>query len=404
VARKLSRRAGGTIGATGLYVVAIAGLHGPFRAIAARLPKDLPALPTAVSDGSVACAPLAGVNGAPQLLASASDSGLPAGVVLNAERASLASEDSGSVEVRIFADADADLPANRFLCATGRGPAATDRLPEAGRNRWPIPKSAGLLTEEDYLAAVARQVPTERPAGHGVIPTAVQIVTIANHPSARGIEGRIGGDPSSPPDLAIVARDLVMDGERVRATEFYITPWPDELIQTVAIRDMFLDLGEPFPTFDMRGSLCGPVTLPHHTPVCPPGFCGGGGEGGVAWNPTQGAYGTDRFAIGGNRTTLHWPTSFGTLEAKIAVIACTLFEPPHRDPPPMRCDIDVFTGKLIAEECNGRDDNCNGQIDEGFACSYVESCPCQPRSCGATTCGSLPDGCGQVITCGAPCP
>jgi hypothetical protein len=33
-----------------------------------------------------------------------------------------------------------------------------------------------------------------------------------------------------------------------------------------------------------------------------------------------------------------------------------------------------------------------------------QSCPCTPRTCGTTTCGSLPDGCGNVLNCGGACP
>lgn len=59
----------------------------------------------------------------------------------------------------------------------------------------------------------------------------------------------------------------------------------------------------------------------------------------------------------------------------------------------------------IVEQCNGQDDNCNGQIDEGIACAIPQQCPCQPsQACAEEDCGRrIPDGCGGVLDCGA-CP
>lgn len=47
------------------------------------------------------------------------------------------------------------------------------------------------------------------------------------------------------------------------------------------------------------------------------------------------------------------------------------------------------------EACNGRDDNCNGSIDEGGVCSQ----DCCPGTC-AGKCGpNVPDGCGGLLDC-----
>ena len=56
------------------------------------------------------------------------------------------------------------------------------------------------------------------------------------------------------------------------------------------------------------------------------------------------------------------------------------------------------------EVCNGIDDNCDGQIDEGGVCNATTtSCTCKKTTCGAqgATCGTIPDGCGGTILCKA---
>lgn len=51
------------------------------------------------------------------------------------------------------------------------------------------------------------------------------------------------------------------------------------------------------------------------------------------------------------------------------------------------------------EQCNGLDDTCNGQIDEG-TCHVTTGCACQPKKCGDVPCGSSqPDGCGGELNC-----
>lgn len=54
------------------------------------------------------------------------------------------------------------------------------------------------------------------------------------------------------------------------------------------------------------------------------------------------------------------------------------------------------------EVCNGEDDNCDDQIDEGGVCRAPTNCACQPVSCTSVgaQCGVIPDGCGAQLDCG----
>src|SRR5262249_54434655 len=103
------------------------------------------------------------------------------------------------------------------------------------------------------------------------------------------------------------------------------------------------------------------------------------------------------------RVTLHVPRvpdPLGGLRTDqgFSAIACSTYPPLiDRIPNPGGC------GNNEVEVCNGRDDNCNGDIDEGDVCAYRSTqCPCVPVSCAAVgaTCGTIPDGCGHVLTCG----
>ncbi|NVI97979.1 hypothetical protein HV824_07575 [Myxococcus sp. AM009] len=62
-------------------------------------------------------------------------------------------------------------------------------------------------------------------------------------------------------------------------------------------------------------------------------------------------------------------------------------------------------GQCVAptESCNGLDDDCDGNIDEGDVCALY--CTCTPTTCASQgkTCGSVPDGCGGTLSCGT-CP
>lgn len=57
------------------------------------------------------------------------------------------------------------------------------------------------------------------------------------------------------------------------------------------------------------------------------------------------------------------------------------------------------------EICDGKDNDCNGSIDEGSVCRNDSlSCTCVPKApvlaCGERICGPVADGCGGTIDCG----
>lgn len=67
-----------------------------------------------------------------------------------------------------------------------------------------------------------------------------------------------------------------------------------------------------------------------------------------------------------------------------------------------------------AQSCGVIPDNCGGTVDCGNGCTMGKSCggggtphqcgcPAQV-SCGGRDCGTLPDGCGGVLSCGGSCP
>jgi hypothetical protein len=82
----------------------------------------------------------------------------------------------------------------------------------------------------------------------------------------------------------------------------------------------------------------------------------------------------------------------------------TLLDPPTLLTPPR-----TTTCSDIPEVCDGVDNNCNGQIDEGIACDVIHLQQCAPSGClalgcGGATCGTIPDGCGGLVVCGGTCP
>jgi hypothetical protein len=400
VARVFKRDRDGTRAASDLYVVAVGGLRGTVKGIT---------IPLAAAGRSTAptCAPLPGPGNAPLLRTPVDARGQVNGVRIDSEHARAVDVRYGVAELRVFADAREGLPATRFACGTTVARKPIEPMPSAGKARWSLPKSAVLVSEADYLRAMGR--PGLRDGGlprveldSDTIGSAAQIIAVANHRDAQAIEADVAGTRVDAPQFAVVVRDLSVSGTRMRGTASFVVPWPRGGIPGTKGTGLFIDFGDLLPTFDLGDIGCGPVVLPGRDPGCFEGFC----TRLPKWTPMQGGYGMDRIYAGLDRTTLWWPDSganVGGLRGRIQIIACTLFEPPLRDPP-RRCDVDVFTGRPILDECNGRDDNCNGQIDEAPACMVPQSCPCQPRSCGTQTCGSIPDGCGGVVSCGGPCP
>src|SRR5688572_9080950 len=80
----------------------------------------------------------------------------------------------------------------------------------------------------------------------------------------------------------------------------------------------------------------------------------------------------------------------------LLVAACGSDEPNEAPPPTPRCAV---------ETCNGVDDDCNGQVDNGVSCP-VAGTSCQAGSClcpdGGAPCGdSCPDRQNDPLNCGA---
>jgi hypothetical protein len=431
IARSFDQLARGDIRAADLYVVAIRDAVQPTWALLS--PRLLRAVDSRgqfskPESKRIACVPRPGPLGVPLVLAGTGDAaaGLPAGVLLNAESPYQPRNGAGmTIELRLYPPSTSGAPANRFIC-TDTWPAVK---PSAGdvrqspstiddlETRWPLPKNAILISEDDYLhmlgatkASVGvapirgddRKSNDQRSDRRAIVREAVALVAAANLRGARGVQATLtrGATPHS--GLIVVARDWHEEGPDVSATEFYVVPLPMSSGVRQFGRDLFLNFPDGVPSLEFNATLCGPVSTPVLSPGCEFGYC----TDFPTWQSTIGNYGGDRFQQGLSRTTLRWPSVTGRGGFDINVAACTLFQPPPPPPPSgsRRCDFDAFTGRPVLEVCNGRDDNCNGQIDEGNTCDASQSCPCQPRSCGTTTCGSIPDGCGNIIPCGAPCP
>lgn len=369
---------------------------------------------------SLECSALPGPQGLAALGAD-SDAGLPSAVRINAESASLPRNGAGdSVTARFFPASDLGLPSIRFACSRAQGTSSLGKpLPEAGSARLPVGSGAVLMPEAEFQTwfNLARHGPLSVVSQEN-LREAASLVTAANHFAVQGIEGRRGHwwrlSPEQSPKLIVVARNLQFEGERARATEFFVVPswWEGPLpapLPTVAT-NLFLDFGANMPQFDLGRTSCSPLLLPSTDVECRSGAC----DGLPGWRPAIPDLGGDRLLRGLPRVTLHW---FGlsaqsgafdfpgrrTLDVHIAACSMT-WAPPRRFGP--GCGFNEWTGLPYVEQCNGLDDNCDGRVDEGEVCNIpqTQTCPPTPAACGARTCGSIPDGCGNVLVCGAPCP
>ena len=413
----------GQLRAQGVFVAALSGVEVPplGRVVTAATREDGTPAPLRYGLAAVECSVLPGPQGSAALGAGSSDAGLPAAVRFNAEGASLPRNGAGeSVAVHVFPDGALGLPSNRFACSRVKdGSSMRKPLPAAGAARWPVGSGAVLMSEEQYQTwSSLAQLGYLHPAALPDLRDAATFVTAANHFAVRGIEGQQGhwwqNDPQFSPKMIVVARDLQLEGGRARATNFFVVPqwWdgPPRVPLPGVATNLFLDFGTDMPRFDLSRASCSPLMLPSTGVECRGGAC----DGLVGWNPSARDLGGDRLLRGLPRSTLHWhnvsPLAAALdLPAKpsfdVYVAACSMTLAPPRMYGP-RCGVNEWTGLPYVEQCNGLDDNCDGRIDEGDVCSLPQSqtCPPTPITCGARTCGTIPDGCGNILVCGAPCP
>jgi len=329
--------------------------------------------------------------------------GLPSETLIDLETDSLPQNAAGRVsQLRLFAGADVGLAtANSFVCA---GKTATLDCPET--EGVPLPQdvqstlaieNAAIVSERQFSQWIQDgQIPLGK-FEHGN--AAAQATTALNHPSSRGIAADYQ-EGSTAVDILFVARDpFVSPGEqRFEGSVVFVVPGPLVLPHGIFGSNPKIIFNGPLPTIPWATGVCGPVGL--SGPEFNQSWLGG-----FAFNGSQPLFGTNRFGLGLPRSSLRFPFKFNGA-AETEKLACSIYQPPR--PPPQPVCVNGFnpqTGLLIQEECNGVDDNCNGEVDEVQGtdpCGLTACSVCVPASCGVTRCLSLPDGCGNLIAC--PCP
>lgn len=158
-----------------------------------------------------------------------------------------------------------------------------------------------------------------------------------------------------------------------------------------------VSLGQDIPQGWLPGSAGSPLP-----PNCGP--AAGVGPGGVPGNGPGGPGNGNGLGNGPATLPLDGPCITDSLQLLQIV---NVLAPLPAQPPPILspCNVDPLTGRLKMELCNGLDDNCDGRIDEGPACGLTTDCPCQLLTCvqAGVTCGTAPDGCGGLLSCGGVC-
>lgn len=369
----------------------------------------------------------------PHTLASAEDemAGLSRETVLNLEAAPGPPNASGfRPTLWLFASPQLQVEPNEFEChapvgwdhSAGLPPPRGYSLVANKVLSERIPGNAQMLSEQDFMKALTTGRP--RPAYSLQAAAVTRIATVANADEAIGVSAqyRVGNQFSG--NFFVVARDpqLVSEG-RVQASEYYLAAVELSGNATwVGTAPEILLRGMPVPDIPLFGGLCDAVSLPDAIPRCDrlpcgplpvamegsPLLLGGASTSPEGYQPPFGPtiipldgqqplFGSDRWPES-SRVTLRVPTlDRGRID--FAAIACTMFPPPPPRLPPFRVDI-----KFVPEECNGIDDNNNGEIDEGACANRDASCICQPTTCAqqSMTSGQTHDGCGQLLTCGPP--
>jgi hypothetical protein len=370
---------------------------------------------------SLLSAPLAG-DAAPRalegcaLLYSEGGAALPPGVVLNLEsRRRPVNASQRTIELSLGSAAGPGYAENRFVCgepvlaerAPGRAaPVEIDTLPEFP-SALDLPDDAVVISESDFLRALSA---TEAlVVSKGTKATAARFAAAASERTALGLQARFTERKTFETSLAIVVRQATRAGSLLGADEFYLVPmrlsgdaeWVGDRVR--------LGFDGEIPTFNFDLAPCGVVYTPfRRDPACAGEMCIDaphpwmGERGGFAGGGLAGVGPT-----GGSLPPRPQPTVrlFGRFGSTLDLnaIACTQsLRPPEREA--RQCGR-TDSGRRTAETCNGRDDDCNGQVDDGGVCDLLPmSCPTAPRACGSITCGEIPDGLGGIVPCGAPCP
>jgi hypothetical protein len=412
VARDDALSLSGRVQATDFSVAAIT-ISGPVAWMLTDVRLRIPSAATPTCSTTYrGCAPLPRSSGAPQKFSSPIDvgAGLPGGVVVNAEASTRPSNASGkTIEMDIFNSASVDAEANGFVCALPiqvtdcnlAAPAPRPKL--APSDVVALPAGAVVIPEDDFVrfANKAGGAPTSASA----LQAAVPLVAAANHPAVLGVTAQLGGTEFAA-KLLVVARDPWISNGVVTATQFYVVPGTLRGNAAWVGVAGALAFSAPVHDIDFSGARCGPRMFPDAVPNCP-NECP---QPPASFDPSAGYLGLSSSNSGGNVTTLRTLDVENGLVAS-AVSVCTLFvgTVPSVSSASEGCGVGP-TGKVVAETCNGIDDNCNGLIDEGGVCDAVATCTtgssgtCAPIQCDSTMCGPTPDGCGGVIICPGVCP
>jgi hypothetical protein len=298
-----------------------------------------------------------------------------------------------------------------------------------------LPAKTVLLSEWDFLRALYEGKPGPA-AAHDAAETR-RLLSLANSDEALGISARYSGPADFSGELFAVTRDpaLMPDG-RIMVTEYYLAAV--KLSGRSSWQGMFPEIALSGRIPNLANGDCGLVSAPTTVPRCdrppcelisvslegnigppvalpPPGTSGsppialptsrtsGTPPAAYSVEPNEPRFGADRWPAG-NRVTLRLPVFDvgGKRVVDLSAIACSDHWPPReREPNPGGC------GNNEVEMCNGLDDDCDQDIDEGDVCaSRNTQCSCAPKSCAelGVECGVVHDGCTKLLTCGGPCP